>query len=73
MVKMKTNQENIESRREFLKSIVRTLLLGGIISVSGFLGWRKIRSAEDGNLCTVKLPCKNCSKYTDCPNPKVDE
>lgn len=70
---MKTSPEKNESRREFLKSELRTLLLGGIISVSGFLGWRKIHSAEDGNLCAIKLPCKNCSKYTDCPYPKVEE
>lgn len=66
---MKTNPENNESRREFLKSIVRTLLLSGIISVGGFLGWRKICSTNDGNLCAIKLPCKNCPRYADCPNP----
>ena len=72
MVKMKMNPGKNESRREFLKSGMRTLLLGGIITVSGFLGWRKIHSTENGDICAYKLPCKDCSKYTDCTYPKTE-
>ena len=68
---MKINSENNEDRREFLKSGLRTLSLGGIIYVCGFLGWREIRSAEDENLCIINLPCRDCSKYADCTEPNV--
>ena len=70
---MKINPEKSESRRKFLKSGLRTLLLGGIVYVSVFLGWREIRSAEDENLCTIKLPCRDCLKYSDCTYPKAVE
>ena len=66
---MKINSEKSAGRREFLKNGLRTFLLGGIIYVSGFLGWREICSAEDENLYTIKLPCRDCSKYTDCTYP----
>ncbi|MFC1553690.1 hypothetical protein ACFL7D_03555 [candidate division KSB1 bacterium] len=66
---MKTNTEEKESRREFFKSGLRNLMLGGIVAVSGFLGWREIRSEENENLCTVNLPCRDCSKFTDCTEP----
>ena len=66
---MKTNPEKNESRRKFLKNGLRTLLLGGIIYICGLLGWREIRSAEDESLCTIKLPCRDCSIYTGCTYP----
>lgn len=69
MMNMKTNPEQNESRRAFLKNILRTLLLGGVVSIGGFLGWRTIRSAEKGTACVITTPCWNCPKYADCPNP----
>ncbi|MFC1557955.1 hypothetical protein ACFL40_01230 [candidate division KSB1 bacterium] len=68
---MKINTEKSESRREFLKSGLRTLIFSGIISICGFLGWRRIRSAEDEYSCTINLPCKDCSKYADCTDPNA--
>jgi len=73
MVKMKINVEKSVSRREFLKSGLRTLLLGVVLFVSGLLGWREIRSAEDENICVIKSSCRDCSKYADCTNPKIEE
>ena len=70
---MKKNPEKSESRREFVKSGLRTLFLGGIVFVSGLLGWREIRSAEDENLCAIYLPCRDCSEFTDCIDPKAVE
>ena len=72
MVIKKMKPGKNESRREFLRSGMRALLLGGIITVSGFLGWRKIHSAENGDICAYKLPCRKCSKYTDCTYLKTE-
>lgn len=70
---MNKNPEKSESRRAFLKSGLRTLFLGGIVFVSGLLGWREIRAAEDENLCAIYSPCRDCSKFTDCIDPKAVE
>ena len=70
---MKMNSVKIIDRREFLKNGLRFFSLGGIIFVSGFLGWREIHSAEDKNLCTIELPCGNCSKYPVCNAQKAVE
>ena len=70
---MKINSEKSVGRREFLKNGLRILSLGGILSAGGFLGWREIHSEEDENLCTIKLPCRDCSKYPDCKVQKAVE
>ena len=71
MMKIINNQEKSACRRAFLKSGLRTLLLGGIAFVGGLLGWRELRSAEDETVCVITSPCRNCAKYTNCTNPKA--
>ena len=71
MMKMNNNPEKSACRREFLKSMLRTLLLGGIAFTGGVLGWRTLRSKEDETVCTITLPCRNCEKYTYCTNSKT--
>lgn len=71
MMKKKLNTKKIESRRAFLKCGLRALLFSGIISICGFLGWRRIRSEEDEYLCTINLPCKDCFKFPDCTEPNA--
>jgi len=71
MMKMNKNPEKSARRREFLKSGLRTLLLGGITFAGGLLGWRELRSAEDETVCVIISPCRNCAKYTNCTNPKA--
>ncbi len=68
---MKKNSEESDGRRGFLKSGLRTLFLGGIVFVSGLLGWRKIHCSDDENFGTIELPCRYCSVRTDCTDPKA--
>ena len=68
---MKKNPGKSVGRREFLKRGLRTLFFGGIVFVCGLLGRRKIRSAEDDNICVIELPCRDCSEFTDCTEPKA--
>jgi len=70
---MKNDYERNESRRGFLKGGLRALLLGVIVFVSGFLGWRNIFSAEETRSCTIESPCKNCPEYRGCKDPKALE
>ena len=72
-MKMKNSPEKSDERRAFLKGGLRTLLLGGIACVSGLLGWREIRSAEDDGLCVLVSPCGNCPEQTDCNDPRAVE
>ena len=73
MMIMTRNPEKSNRRRDFLKSGLRTLFLGVIACVSGLLGWRKIRSSEDGNYCVIVAPCRNCSEFSGCTDPKAAE
>ncbi|MCP4724999.1 MAG: hypothetical protein GY863_08190 [bacterium] len=74
MTKMNmTIKEKNENRREFLKNGIRTLVLGGIITVSGILGWRKTKSPENENICTIELPCRSCSVFDNCIDQKAVE
>ena len=68
---MNDNPEKSESKRDFLKSGLRALLGGGIVFISGMLGWREISYSEDEKLCVIVLPCRNCKKLTECTDPKA--
>ncbi|MFC1694181.1 hypothetical protein ACFL1R_11815 [Candidatus Latescibacterota bacterium] len=70
---MNKNPEKSDGRRGFLKSGLQTLFLGGIVFVSGLLGWRKIHYSDDENFCAIELPCRSCSEFTDCTDPKAVE
>ena len=63
---MNENPETIRSRREFLKSGLRTLILGGIVFVCGLLVRREIHSIEGENSLTRELSCRDCSECTGC-------
>ena len=73
MMKMNNNPKKSARRRDFLKSGLRALLLGGIAFAGGLLGWRELRSEEDETLCTITSPCRNCAKLKYCTNPKAAE
>ena len=70
---MNRNHEKSSSRREFLKSGLRSLFIGVIACISGLLGWRKIRSSEGGNICVIVAPCRNCSEFSGCTDPRAAE
>ena len=68
---MKNRKRKNETRREFLKNFIRNVTLGGIVLVSGIIGLRKKNSAESGNLCSIDLPCRKCTKFKNCTDPKA--
>ena len=70
---MKKNSEKSDGRRGFLKRGLRTFFLGGIVFVSGLLGWRAIHYSDDENYCAIELPCRDCPERTDCTDPKAVE
>jgi hypothetical protein len=64
---------NSENRRKFLKSGLRSMMLGGIAVVTGILGWREISASDEDNLCVIDLPCRDCSKISGCVYPEAEE
>jgi len=70
---MKIIPEKSENRRKFLKNGLRAFILGVIVFVSGFLGWREMSSGGDKNVCAVETPCNKCSQYPDCKIQKAVE
>ena len=68
---MNNNLNNFINRRDFLKSGLRSGILGIIVFSSGILCWRKIKSADNENYCQLELPCRNCSKLNKCDDLKA--
>jgi hypothetical protein len=60
-----------KTRREFLKDGLRTVIFGGFIFTSTFLGLRKFMDKDSTSTCPVNLPCDNCSKLKNCQEPKA--
>jgi hypothetical protein len=67
------NLPNTKSRRDFLKDGMRAALLGGFAFMGIFLGWRGYSNPKEGSPCLVDLPCRSCSKLTDCREPSALE
>jgi len=65
-MKMNENPETSHGRRGFLKSGLRTLILGGIVFVCGLLVRREIRAREGENSFARELSCRDCSECTGC-------
>ncbi|MFC1493451.1 hypothetical protein ACFL6O_05765, partial [candidate division KSB1 bacterium] len=70
---MNITTEKIENRRDFLRKGMRTLMLGGIISIGWISGWRKSSSPENDISCVYEIPCRKCSIYDDCLDSKAVE
>jgi len=62
------NQKQGINRREFLRSILRYSILGGLLSLGGFA--IKKPSKED---CDKPVFCQDCPSYTNCELPKAKE
>jgi len=62
---MNRSGEQSETRREWLKSLMRALSLGGIAMI--WLGWsvRRTRSSAD-NPCRRMPSCRDCPALADC-------
>ena len=68
---MKNNWNFKQSRREFIKTVLRYGLGGGLVLTGAILGFRE-KTHEDGTSdCTLKDPCQGCSKYSGCSLPKA--
>lgn len=59
-----------QNRRQFLKSGSRGILLGGLVLLGTVLG---LRTPTEGRDCILDLPCRNCSSFKGCPDPKAIE
>ncbi|MFC1607701.1 hypothetical protein ACFL47_06975 [Candidatus Latescibacterota bacterium] len=70
---MNVNPEIFATRRDFIKRGLRAIMITGIACVCGLLGLRNIRSARDESLCVIELPCKKCTAYKHCADPRAVE
>lgn len=57
------------SRREFLRSAGRLLLLGGLVAGGGRLATRKKRAASSGTCATKTGVCRACPILAPCRHP----
>ena len=61
-----TREQSNRNRRDFFRSVLRNLALGGMAGASAFLLTRKPRPADE-LLCTNERNCRTCSKCCKCP------
>jgi hypothetical protein len=59
----------MNSRRNFIKTIVRSLVAGTVIGTSGYLLFKE----PSGELCEFDLPCGNCKQLSSCKQPKAKD
>lgn len=59
----------MSNRREFLKTSVRTILLGGLVLGSGYLIFRE--KPENNEACNFGFACKNCKRLPACNLPEA--
>ncbi len=63
-------EEFDKDRREFIWSLGRYLLLGGLASVSGGLIIKRVL-ASDEQKCIEPNVCRSCSVFNKCDLPKA--
>jgi hypothetical protein len=68
---MNTSQFKLKSRREFVKDCLRFGAGGGLIVIGAILGFRDDNPEDRAGDCTLKNPCRGCSKYTGCNLPRA--
>ena len=68
---MKKEPEYNTSRREFLKSMVRTGLFGGLLALGTGLVYRRFSRTESMQSCDFVSPCETCFKLSNCDLPKA--
>jgi hypothetical protein len=56
------------NRRDFIKTIIRNLILSGILFISGYLLFKK-KSQEK---CNFDFACKNCKRQKTCELPEAE-
>jgi len=60
-----------KNRREFIKTCFRFGIGGGLVFAGVVLGSRKKTGNNESDLCQLRSPCQNCSKYSGCTLPKA--
>ena len=68
---MKQNLQDIKSRREFIKDGLRTVICGGIVTLSAVLIGRTYSKNHNSLTCKVDIPCGDCSELGCCEDPKA--
>ena len=58
-------------RREFLKTVSRFGLAGGLVVVGIKLGTRSADSESGTESCTKPSPCQQCGQFGGCTQPKA--
>jgi hypothetical protein len=56
----------IHNRREFIKTGLRTIVLGSLGFAGLSLGKRRSSGSEEKTSCSIDLPCRICSKLPGC-------
>jgi len=59
-----------QNRREFLISVTRNVVIGGLGLLGITLGYKSLNSDPE-NSCEVNLPCRNCFKLGNCNEDKA--
>ena len=68
---MKQNLQDLKSRREFIKDVLRTVVFGGIVTLSAVFIGQTYSKDHNSSACRVDTPCRDCSKLGCCEDPKA--
>ena len=58
-----------QTRKEFINTLFRGLILTGIVGIGGYLVLRKGSSENDS--CSFDFVCKDCKKLKSCNIPEA--
>jgi hypothetical protein len=61
------SENSMNTRRNFIKTLSRSVFAGGLLGMSG---WLLLREPSGGG-CDFNFPCTNCSRLPDCSDAKA--
>ena len=70
---MKKADQFTVSRRAFIKTALRVLTGGGILTTGAILAWRSKQKAGVQEECPLDIPCKGCSKFSGCNDTRAQK
>lgn len=59
-----------QSRREFIRSFGRYLILGGLVSTAGVLITKRLKASAEEK-CTEPRICQSCDTFKNCELPQA--
>ena len=65
---MMGNQQGNGNRRDFLKTMIRTGVAGGLVSLGWVLGKRR---RSNGESCPEEFICQSCKQKNTCTLPEA--